>query len=74
MAPGKQICTATDDEMFCYSITTDNNGNVIYSDLAGKFPIESYVYRYELLFCLLCLQVQLRYGKNNDKQKGRRYL
>ena len=42
MAPSGQSCTAEDDEMFCYSITTENNGNVIYSDLAGRFPIESY--------------------------------
>ena len=42
MAPDEQACTAEDDEMFCYSVTTDNDGNVIYSDLVGRFPIESY--------------------------------
>ena len=41
MAPDKQACTAEDNEIFCYSITTDNNGNIIYSDLAGPFSIES---------------------------------
>ena len=43
MAPDNQACTAEDNEMFCYSITTDNDGNVIYSNLAGQFPIESYI-------------------------------
>ena len=42
MSPAEEICAAEDDEIFCYSITTDNDGNVIYSDLAGRFPIESY--------------------------------
>ena len=42
MAPTEQLCTAIDDEIFCYSITTDNVGNVIYSDLPGQFPIELY--------------------------------
>ena len=43
MAPEDLICPAEEDEMFCNGITTDNNGNVTYSDLAGKFPIEPYV-------------------------------
>ena len=42
MTPYEQACTVEYDEMFYCSITTDNNGNVIYSDLAGQFPIESY--------------------------------
>ena len=30
-----------DDKMFCYSIATDNDSNVvIYSDLVGKFSVE----------------------------------
>ena len=42
MAPEQQVCTAIDDEMFCFSITTNYDNNVIYSDLPGRFPIESY--------------------------------
>ena len=42
MAPDNQACTAEDNEMFCYSITTDNNSNIIYNKLAGRFPIEPY--------------------------------
>ena len=30
MTRDKQICTAEDDEMFWYSITTDIDGNAIY--------------------------------------------
>ena len=41
MVLDKQACTAEDDEIFCYSITTDNDGNIIYSDLVGPFSIES---------------------------------
>ena len=42
MAPMEQVCSAIDDEMFCFSVTTEYEGNVIYSDLPGRFPIESY--------------------------------
>ena len=40
MAPTKKMCTAIDDEMFCYSITTENDSNVIYSNLPGRFPVQ----------------------------------
>ncbi len=36
------MCTAINDEMICYSITTENNSNIVYSNLPGRFPIESY--------------------------------
>ena len=42
MTPVQQMCTTIDDEMYCYSVTTDNDGNVLYSNLAGRFPVESY--------------------------------
>ena len=42
MALMEQVCSAIDDEMFCFSITTEYEGNAIYSDLPGRFPIESY--------------------------------
>ena len=38
MAPMEQVCSAIDDEMFCFSVTTEYEGNVIYSDLPGRFP------------------------------------
>ena len=43
MSPTEQICNVTgDDAMFCYLILKDMQGNTIYSDLTGRFPIESY--------------------------------
>lgn len=36
MEPTEEVLTAIDDKIFCYSITTDNDGNVIYSDLPGR--------------------------------------
>ena len=42
MEPTEEALSAIDDEILCYSITTDNDGNVVYSDLPGRFPIESY--------------------------------
>ena len=62
MVPDEQVCTAEDDESFCYTVTTDNDGNVIYSDLAGRFPISRIIHRYELFLCMVCLQMQLYYG------------
>ena len=72
MAPDKQACIAEDDEIFCYSITTDNNDNVIYSDLAGRFPVGSYTgmnyyFVYYVYKCNCC------YGEDNGKQKRCRH-
>ena len=42
MSPPEQVCTAIDDEMFCFAILADQNEDTIYSDLAGRFPVCSY--------------------------------
>ena len=42
MAPAEQMCSAIKNEMFCFAILRDNEGNTIYSDITGRFPIESY--------------------------------
>ena len=42
MAPAEQMCSAIKNEMFCFSILQDKEGNTIYSDITGRFPIESY--------------------------------
>ena len=42
MSPPEQVCTAIDDEMFCFAILADQNENTIYSDPAGRFPVCSY--------------------------------
>ena len=50
IASTEQIFTAADDEIFCYSITTDNNKSVISSDLVGRFAIELYAGMNYVLF------------------------
>ena len=62
MAPDEQACTAEDDEMFCYSVITDNDGNVIYSDLAGQFPIESYTGMNYIFVCYVYKCNYIYYG------------
>ena len=64
MAPQKLLCMAIDNKMFFFSATTDNNGNVVYSDLPGCFPIKSYG---DDFFCRIRLQVQLYYDTSHEK-------
>ena len=40
MVPPEHVCTAIENEMFCYVVTRDEHGNTIYSDLTGRFPVE----------------------------------
>ena len=43
MDPNEQICQATDeDTMFCYAVLADNNKHTIYSNLPGRFPVQSF--------------------------------
>ena len=39
MNPSEQICTAVDNEMFCFAVLVDQNEGTIYSDLTGRFPV-----------------------------------
>ena len=41
MHPKEQMCNASKAEMFCFAILADNNDATIYSDLAGRFPVQS---------------------------------
>ena len=41
MNPPEQMCTAVDDEMFCYAIQIDKL-DALYTDLCGRFPVRSY--------------------------------
>ena len=43
MNPPHQICTAIDNEVFCFAALMDANNNTIYSNLAGRFPVWSSV-------------------------------
>ena len=42
MNPPEQMCSAVDDEMFCFAALADANEDTMYSDLTGRFPIQSY--------------------------------
>ena len=42
LAPMQQMCSAIENEMFCFAILRDENKNTIYSDLTGRFLIELY--------------------------------
>ena len=42
MAPPEHCCTAIENEMFCYVITRNKDGNTICSDLTGRFAVDSY--------------------------------
>ena len=42
MNPPQHICNANKNEMFVYDALADNINGVMYSDLTGRFPVESY--------------------------------
>ena len=42
MQPQQEVCTAIDNEMFCFAALADQNENTIYSNLAGRFPVQSF--------------------------------
>ena len=63
MNPNEEICQAMEnDTMFCYAVLADNNENTIYSDLPGRFPVQSFrgqyyifeAYVYIINVILLC--------------------
>ena len=40
--PAEEVCLSEEDEIHCYAILGDSNENTIYSDLTGRFSVESY--------------------------------
>ena len=42
MNPPQQICNANENEMFVYAALAYNINSLMYSDLKGRFPVESY--------------------------------
>ena len=42
MQSQQEACTAIDNKMFCFPALADQNENTIYSNLAGRFPAQSY--------------------------------
>ena len=42
MFPTEHVCSAMEDEIFCCAVIGDTHKYIIYSDLTGRFPIQSY--------------------------------
>ena len=42
MFPTEHFCSAIEDKIFFFAVIGDANENKIYSDLTGRFPIQSY--------------------------------
>ena len=42
LLPTEEVCFAEEDKIYCYVVLEDKNERTIYSDLTGRFPVESY--------------------------------
>ena len=42
MNPPQQACNAEDDTMSCYAVLADSIDGTMYSDLTGRFPVQSF--------------------------------
>ena len=42
MFPTEHVCSAMEDEIFCCAVIGDTHKDTIYSDLTGRFQIQSY--------------------------------
>ena len=42
MFPREQVCQAYEDEIYCFAVLGDTNEDTLYTDLTGRFPVESY--------------------------------
>ena len=42
LLPTEEVCLAKEDEIYCCAVLGDKNERTIYSDLTGRFPVESY--------------------------------
>ena len=71
LAPVQQMCSAFENEMFCFAILRDENENTIYSDLTGRFPIESYTGMNYIFVCYIYKlnTILLRTMKNREDEE-----
>lgn len=53
MNPPHESCTAIDGEIFCYAMLANKNEGMIYSDLMGKFPLQSFDGHLYLFICYI---------------------
>jgi hypothetical protein len=68
VAPVQQMCSAIENEMFCFAIIRDETENIIYSDLKGRFLIESYTGMNYIFVCYVYKlnTILLRAMKNRE--------
>jgi len=71
MEPTEQICSAIENELFCFAILRDETENTIYSDLTGRFPIESYTGMNYIFVCYVYKlnTILLRTMKNREDKE-----
>ena len=71
LAPIQQMCSAIENEMFCFAILRDEEENTIYSDLIGRFPTESYtgIYYIFVYYVYKLNTLLLRTMKNREDKE-----
>ena len=42
LLPTEEVCLAEEGEIYCYAVLGDKNERTFYSDLTGRFLVESY--------------------------------
>ena len=42
MFPTEHVCSALEEQIYCCAVIGDTHKDTIYSDLTGRFPIQSY--------------------------------
>ena len=50
----EEVCLAQEDKIYCYAILGDNNNNTVYSNLTGRFPVESYDGKNYIFIAYVC--------------------
>ena len=65
------MCSTIENEMFCFVILRDENENTTYSDLTGRFPIESYTGMNYISVCYVYKLniILLRIMKNREDEE-----
>ena len=57
LLPTEEVCLAEEDKIYCYAVLGDKNESTIYSNLTGRFPVESYDEDKLHVYCV-CVQTQ----------------
>ena len=66
LLPTEEVCLAKEDEIYCYAVLGDKNERTIYSNLTGRFPVESYSGK-KLHFYCVCVQTQFYFYDCNER-------